>query len=71
MPKYKKSEETEDSGLENFLKAAYQFCQLIKFDDPWGDIAQISGVCACVWDKEREQGIERVNIKVACCLQWL
>lgn len=34
MPKYKKSEETKHSGLENFLKAAYQFCQLIKFDDP-------------------------------------
>jgi len=48
MPKYKKSEKTERSGLENFLKAAYQFRQLIKFDGPRRDIAQISCVCACV-----------------------
>lgn len=48
MPKYKKSEKTERSGLENFLKATYQFRQLKKFDDPRGDIAHISGVCACM-----------------------
>lgn len=48
MPRYKKSTKTERSGLENFLKAAYQFRQLIKFDDPQRDIAQISCVSACV-----------------------
>lgn len=34
MPTCKKSEETEHSGLENFLEAAYKFCQFIKFDNP-------------------------------------
>lgn len=57
-------EKTEYLGLEDFLKANYQFCQFIKPNTPWDDHCTNFSVC----DRKREQEIERVNIEIACCL---